>query len=123
MADAVQLIAELQKRMPDNRVCGWLEGQCGASYQIRKSHKGFLIASDSHLLFFSKQAQKDTPLLSVAFSEIEAVSAGLAGSLNLLCHLKNGEYVMLSSITQGSLPDFLGHLKWKCFGRQEDLPG
>ncbi|MFD1864354.1 hypothetical protein [Planococcus chinensis] len=123
MADAVRLLAELQKRMPDISVCGWLEGQCRTSFQTGKSQKGFLIASESHLLFFSKQAQKETPLLSVAFSEIEAVSAGLSGSLNLLCHLKNGEHVMLSSITQGSLPDFLGHLKWKCFGRQEDLSG
>ncbi|MGO1060958.1 hypothetical protein ACTL32_17740 [Planococcus sp. FY231025] len=122
MADAVRLLAELQKRMPDISVYGWLEGQCSASFQTRKSKKGFLIASDSRMLFFSKQNQKGTLLLSVAFSEIEAVSAGLAGNLSLLCHLKNGEYVMLSSITQGSLPDFLGHLKWKCFGRQEDLP-
>lgn len=101
--------------MPDMKICSWIYGQFTAACLNGENQKGLLIASERQLFFFPKVREEGTPLLSVAFTDIEAISTGIAGNVNLVCHLKDSGYVKIAYVSRGCLEEFLDYLKLKCF--------
>lgn len=115
MAHPTQLLAEFETLMPGMKICSWIYGQFTAACLNGENQKGLLIASERQLFFFPKVREEGSSLLSVAFADIEAISTGIAGNVNLVCHLKDGGYVKIAYVSRGSQEEFLAYLKVKCF--------